>query len=118
MNESILITIKKLLGITEEYEHFDLDIVTHINSVFVILNQLNVGPKEGYYISANDDPKKTWADYLGSDYKSLSIIISYMHLKVKMLFDPPTIGTVTEANNNLLSEMEWRILANTDYKEE
>lgn len=103
--ESILTSIKKLLGIAEEYEHFDPDIIMHINSVFMILTQLGVGPPNGFRIESETD---TWFDFLGdsTDYEAVK---SYMHLKVKLLFDPPTSGAVTESMNRMISEFEWRL---------
>lgn len=103
--ESILISIKKLLGITEEYDHFDPDIVMHINSVLMILNQLGVGPTEGFSI---EDETATWADFLG-DTANLDAVKSYIHLKVKLLFDPPLNSAVIESMNRNISELEWRL---------
>lgn len=103
--ESILTSIKKLLGITEDYEHFDADIIMHINSVFMILNQLGVGPPNGFSIS---DETATWSDYL-QDGKNLESVKSYIHLKVKLLFDPPLSSAVMEAMKQIISELEWRL---------
>ena len=91
--ESILTSIKKLLGIAEEYEFFDEDIIMHINSVFMILNQLGVGPSDGFRI---EDKTTTWDDYI-SDNKNLDAVKSYIHLKVKLLFDPPLSSAVIES---------------------
>lgn len=104
--ESILTSIKKLLGIAEEYDHFDADIIMHINSVFAILTQLGVGPPEGFSI---EDKTKTWSDFMEENPR-LGFIKSYMHLKVKLLFDPPLGSAVIEAINRAVSELEWRIL--------
>lgn len=103
--DSILTSIKKLLGIAEEYEQFDADVIMHINSVFTILTQLGVGPTTGFSISDNS---ATWNDFLGPDLK-LEIVKSYTHLKVKLLFDPPLGSAVIEALNRQISEFEWRI---------
>jgi len=105
MNESILTSIKKLIGITEDNTDFDMDIIIHINSVFVILHQLGVGPDDGFSIS---DSNKVWSDYIDNN-KLFNTVKSYMYLKVKLLFDPPTNSSVREANNNMLDELEWRI---------
>ena len=103
--ESILTSIKKLLGITEEYEHFDADIIMHINSVFMILTQLGVGPPEGFRIESETT---TWSDFLGdsTEYESVK---TYMHHKFKLRFDPPASSTVTESMNRIISELEWRL---------
>lgn len=103
--ESILTSIKKMLGITEEYEHFDTDIIIHINSVFSTLTQLGVGPSEGFSIK---DENAKWADFI-SDEKSLESVKSYMYLKVKLLFDPPLSSAVIESTNRMISEFEWRL---------
>lgn len=109
--ESILTSIKKLLGITEEYTHFDADLIMHINSVFTILTQLGVGPKEGFRI---EDEIATWNDFLQTESVLLDSVKSYMHLKVKLLFDPPLSGTVMEAYNRMISEFEWRLNVTVD----
>ena len=103
--ESILTSIKKMLGITEEYDHFDADLIMHINSVFMILTQLGVGPSEGFRI---EDELATWSDIIPAD-KNFEIIKSYMHLKVKMLFDPPLSSVVLGSMERMISEFEWRI---------
>ena len=82
--ESILTSIKKMLGITEEYEHFDSDLIMHINSVFMILIQLGVGPPSGFSIR---DKTSIWKEFV-SDETKFQLVKSYMHLKVKLLFDP------------------------------
>lgn len=109
--ESILTSIKKLLGITEEYTHFDADLIMHINSVFTILTQLGVGPKEGFRI---EDELATWNDFLQTDSVLFDSVKSYMHLKVKLLFDPPLSGTVMESYNRMISEFEWRLNVTAD----
>lgn len=103
--ESILTSIKKLLGIAEEYTHFDPDIIMHINSVFMILTQLGVGPSEGFII---EDDTATWMDFV-SDNTKIESIKSYIYLKVKLLFDPPVNSAVIEATNRMINEFEWRL---------
>lgn len=111
--ESILTSIKKLLGIAEEYEHFDADLIMHINSVFAILTQLGVGPSEGFSIS---DKYSTWDEFIKDDPR-LEMVKSYIYMKVKLLFDPPTSSAVMEATNRLTSELEWRLNVATDSNE-
>lgn len=109
--ESILTSIKKLLGITEDYDHFDADIIMHINSVFMILNQLGVGPKEGFRI---EDKTSTWNDYLG-DSILLESVKTYIYLRVRLLFDSTTLsGTVIESMKQTISELEWRLNVSAD----
>lgn len=102
--ESILLSTKKVLGIAEEYTHFDADLIMYINSVFMVLNQIGVGPAKCFYI---EDELPTWDDFL-TDSTQLPIVKSYMHLKVRMLFDPPTNSAQT-AITNALSEFEFRL---------
>lgn len=106
MEESILLSIKKLLGIMPEYEVFDTDLIMHINSVLMILTQLGVGPSEGYTIS---DANDSWTDFLGDDLKKLQSVKSYVALKVRLMFDPPTSSSVMEAISNQIREFEWRL---------
>lgn len=108
--ESILISIKKLLGIAEEYEHFDADLIMHINSVFSILTQLGVGPSEGFSIK---DEVAVWTDFIPEKSK-IEFVKSYMHLKVKLLFDSPLSSAVIESMNRSISELEWRIQVAVD----
>lgn len=103
--ESILTSIKKMLGITEEDTAFDMDIIMHINSVFMILTQLGVGPSDGYAIEDSGD---TWDEFL-TDTVKLGTVKSYMYLKVRLLFDPPASSAVTESINRMISEFEWRL---------
>ena len=108
--ESILTSIKKLLGIAEEYTHFDTDIIMHMNSVFSILTQIGVGPSEGFSI---DDSSAAWTDFLPGDPR-LEIVKSYVYLKVRLLFDPPDRSAVMEATNRMISEFEWRLSVAVD----
>ena len=108
--ESILTSIKKLLGISAEYEHFDSDLIMHINSVFLVLRQLGVGPEDGFFIS---DATAIWDDFLGDSTK-LEMVKSYMYLKVKLLFDPPLSSSALESTNRLISEFEWRLNLETE----
>lgn len=110
MNESILTSIKKLLGITEDYAHFDTDIIIHINTVFMILMQLGVGPTAGFTIS---DASAVWGDFLSSE-KQLESVKTYTYLRVKMMFDPPTSGTVIQSTENLIKELEFRLNVEVD----
>lgn len=108
--DSILTSIKKLLMLDESYEHFDKDIIMHINSVLATLTQLGVGPPEGFSIS---DKNATWSDFIG-DAKNLEAVRSYVYLKVRLLFDPPTSSALIDSINRQASEYEWRININAD----
>lgn len=111
MMESILLSIKKLLGIMPEYTNFDDDIIIHINTAFAILNQLGVGPKNGFMIV---DENSSWQDYANEN--NLNMVKTYIYLKVRLLFDPPTSSALIESINRTLSEIEWRIYLEGDPK--
>ena len=104
--ESILTSIKKLLGIKEEYNNFDQDIIMHINTVLVTLNQLGVGPSDGFEIT---DELDNWSDFVGDNEKLLNNVKSYIYLRVRLLFDPPLSSSLIEAMNRQIAELEWRI---------
>lgn len=108
--DSILSSVKKMLGIDEFCDSFDQDLIIHINSTLVVLNQLGVGPAEGYFIKDTNDK---WVDFIGDD-KTIEIIKSYVYMKVRLLFDPPQSSAAIEAMNNLVSEFEWRIQVAVD----
>nr|DAH91856.1 MAG TPA: hypothetical protein [Caudoviricetes sp.] len=105
MTDSILNSIKGLLYIDESEKGFDSDIIMHINSVFMVLNQLGVGPDEGFTIS---DDSATWSDFLGED-KSLEGVKTYVYMKVRMIFDPPTSSSVMDSMKRSIDEFEWRL---------
>ena len=106
MDESILTSIKKLLGIPESQIGFDPDIIIHINSVMIILMQLGVGPESGFSIL---DKSSTWVDFLGS-VTNLAMVKSYIYLKVKLIFDPPQASTVLTSMENNIKEYESRLM--------
>lgn len=111
MNDSILTSIKKLLGLTEAYEVFDADIIMHINTVFLTLKQVGVGPENGFMIN---DKYALWYEFIDIEAEPdkttlLSTVKSYIYLKVKLLFDPPLNGSVMEANKQMIQELEWRL---------
>lgn len=107
---SILTSIKKLLGIEDEYEAFDSEIIMCINSVLMVLNQLGVGPKEGFLITGKD---QTWDQFLTGD-TDLEAVKNYIHLKVRLMFDPPSNSFVVESFNNIIKEFEWRLQVQAD----
>lgn len=104
--ESILTSIKKLLGIAEDYTHFDADIIMHINTVFMTLTQLGVGPSSGFVI---EDADTYWGDFI-SDTTKLQAIKTYIYLKVRLVFDPSSLGSATlAAYERQIQELEWRL---------
>lgn len=105
MSDSILTTVKKLVGIDESYDAFDLDIITHINSAFSTLDQLGIGPEEGFMI---EDDSATWGDFLGDDNR-LNSVKSLIGLKVRVVFDPPATSFTLDAFNKQIEELQWRL---------
>lgn len=111
MEESILTSIKKLLGSTKEYTIFDPDIIIHINSVFMTLTQLGVGPPEGFYI---EDETSVWSDF--TDVKNFEAVKTYIYIKVKLVFDPPLSSAMIESLERQAKELEWRLNVNAETK--
>lgn len=110
--ESILNSVKKQLGIMEEYTHFDDVLIIHINSVLMILTQLGVGPEEGFII---EDDTTTWTEYI-PDVIKCQAVKSYVYLKVRLLFDPPASSALIESMNRLISELEYRLNIEAEYQ--
>ena len=112
--DNILSSIKKLLGIPTEETAFDSDIIMHINSVFMILNQLGIGPSDGFIIS---DDYALWSDFI-PDGQNLELVKSYMYMKVRLMFDPPSSSAVLSAMEKSISEFEWRLNVQAETKTE
>ena len=112
--DSILLSIKKLLGFEEDYTVFDVDIIMHINMVLNTLTQIGVGPADGFTIS---DSTATWQEYLGN-CKKLEMVKTYIYMKVKQVFDPGTSSALNNAIDNQIKELEWRISVQVDPGEE
>lgn len=108
--ESILNTIKKMLGIELDCTDFDLELIPHINSVLMAVMQLGVGPSTGLMIL---DDKNMWTELLG-DRKDLESVKTYIYLKTRLLFDPPTNAYLVEALERQATELEWRITAQAE----
>lgn len=105
MTNSILDSTKKVLGVDSAYTVFDVDILMHINTTFSKLNQLGIGPVEGFAI---EDAATEWDAFLGDDLR-LNGVKSYMYLNVRMLFDPPTTSYLITAMKEQKDELEWRL---------
>lgn len=112
--DSILTSIKKMLGIMEEYEHFDMDLTIHINTVLSILTQLGIGPSTGFSII---DETTTWSDWTSLP-KDLELVKTYLFLRTRLLFDPPTSGSVASSYEDVIKELEWRMVTSMDSKKE
>lgn len=110
MDESILISVKKLLGISSEDTSFDLDVLVHINTILTNLIQMGIGPSGGFYVSGNSE---TWGEFIQNDLL-LQQVKSYVYLKVKLLFDPPTNSSMMDSFKQLANELEWRLFVEKD----
>lgn len=106
MDDSILKSIRKLVGAGDSEGPFDTDLIIYINSVLMVLNQIGVG-KDGYTISGEAE---TWSDFL-EGRTDLAGIKTYVSARVRLLFDPPQNSSVTQALNDTIKEYEWRLYA-------
>lgn len=111
--DSILTSIKKLLGIAEDYTDFDIDIIIYINSALSILNQLGVGPAEGFTIR---DASTTWDQYI-SDRSKIEYVKTYVYMKVRLIFDPPGSSALVTAMQEQVKELEFRLNVAADQTE-
>lgn len=114
LTDSILNTIKHMLGIEPEYTHFDADIILGINSAFFTLHQLGIGPIEQPYSIEGANEK--WHDF-SEDIGKFNAVKQYVYLKTKMVFDPPLSGTLINEYNKQLDELSWRLTAHYDIEE-
>ena len=111
LEEKILSSIKKLLGLNDGVTVFDTDIVIHINTVFSNLTQMGVGPQDdegkniGFKISTGNE---VWGDFTSNDIL-IENVKTYVYIKVKMVFDPPTSSALIDAYNAQAKELEWRL---------
>lgn len=113
--ESILTSIKQLLGIPEEYKHYDPNIIMHINSVFTVLKQLGVGPEKGFRI---EDDIATWSDYITeTEELTFDSVKTYVYAKVRLIFDPPASSAHIEVLKELIKEFEWRLTSDAEFTE-
>lgn len=102
--DSILVSIKKLLGIDATYTAFDVDVIIHINTAFAVLNQLGVGPADGFMIEGEEE---SWDDYITDN--NFSMVKTFVYLKVRLAFDPPTSTALIESMQRTLDELTWRL---------
>lgn len=104
--DSILTSVKKICGVPEEYEVFDMDIIMHINSVFMILAQMGVGPEKAYRI---EDKYNLWTEFIPANDTNFESVKTYVGLKVRLVFDPPTGSVTKECLKQMIDELEWRL---------
>lgn len=106
MTDSILNTIKQMIGGAAAHDTvFDVDIITHINTAFMTLAQIGIGPSTGFRIK---DDLDLWSDVI-TDERNLESVKSYIYIKVKLLFDPPASASIAETLKQQASEIEWRL---------
>jgi hypothetical protein len=113
LETSILKSTKKILGIADDYTVYDQDIMVHINSVFSTLEQLGIGPDDGFMI---DDDTATWDAFYGTD-KPYNAVQTYVYLRVRRLFDPPATSFHLEALDQQIKELEWRLNVHREGRE-
>ena len=110
MEDSILISIKKLLGLTEDYDAFDTDVMIHINTYLGVLNELGIGV-EGFVI---EGPDETWDDFLEGSNVSLNEAKTYIYLRVRQVFDPPASSVLSSAFDKQIDELGWRMMTKVE----
>lgn len=113
--QNILNSIKTMLGISEMDNYFDPTLIMHINLVFVILQQMGIGPQKGFSLVSQSE---TWNDYLDENDAALELVKTYMFMKVKLMFDPPVNSTLSNLYNQNISELEWRLSISASFNEE
>lgn len=111
--DSILTSIKLMLGIAEEYTHFDQILIKHINTAFMILYQMGVGPSECFSIQ---DADQIWLDFV-SEEENIEAVKTYVYERVSLIFDPPSSSTHIEAKNNIIRELEYRLYTASEFEE-
>lgn len=114
MNSSILNDVKKIIGIEQSYEIFDQDLIIHINTIFMVLNQLGIG-KEGFFIT---DEFSTWEDFVDGDKQlNLYSLKTYVGLRVRLILDPPTSSILKDSIDATIRELEYRLYITENFNE-
>lgn len=111
MEPSILNSVKKIVGVGVDDTAFDLDIITYINSAFSTLHQLGIGPLNGFFI---EDDEEEWTDFIDPDDVNASLVRTYVCMRARMGFDPPTTSYLIGALNEQIKEFEWRLNVNRE----
>lgn len=115
IQDSILIEIKKLLGISEDDASYDTDVMIHINTVFMTLNQLGIGPETCFSIY---DKNTTWSEFNENNLDFYNPVKTYVYLKVKLVFDPPTNATLLQTMKDEIKELEYRLKEQSENRKE
>jgi hypothetical protein len=103
---SILGTIKQMLGVDSADTAFDTEIIVHINSSLMTLTQIGVGPSDGFFITGETE---TWEQFLSGIFVKMEAVKTYIYIKVRLIFDPPSTAAVMDAMARSASEFEWRL---------
>ena len=111
MENGILSSVKKMLGIADDYTAFDTDIIMNINAALSVCMQLGVGPQEGFAVTGYDE---TWTDFLADDERQLQEVKMYVYMRTKVTFDPPANSFVQTSLENQMREYEWRMNVQVD----
>ena len=104
--ESILTSVKKICGMPESFNAYDDDVILHVNTVFMALRQMGIGPATPFSI---EDDGAEWTDFT-ENIEQLEAVKTYVSFKVKLIFDPPQSSTVMQAIKDTIAECEWRLL--------
>mgnify|MGYP003469382735 FL=1 len=108
--QSILKTIRRLVGIDAEFTQFDPELISAINAAFMTLHQLGLGPANGFMIDGED---QTWGDFT-NDITQLAGLVNYVLLRTRLVFDPPTNSFVVTSMENQIKELEFRFNVNAE----
>ena len=111
MEDSILLTIKEMLGLSKTYPAFNTDVIRNVNGSLFTLMQLGVGPRTGFRITGASE---TWHDFIG-DRKDLDAVVNYVYIKARIVFDPPTSSAVLQALKEEMKEYEYRLTTQVEF---
>lgn len=113
LDDSILITIKKMLGIDSADPAFDTDILVHINTYLAVLEQMGIG-NDGFAITGSNE---TWSEFLGREHYWFNEAKTYLYLRVRQVFDPPTGNILSQAVQSNIDELGWRLMEMSEFKQ-
>lgn len=105
--DSILNDVKQNIGIDVENTAFDKQIISAINTAFMFLKRVGVGPKEGFYITQNGNEQ--WDEFMEDESSELEGAKEYVYLKAGVIFDPSSSSVLLEAKKEALREIEWSL---------
>lgn len=114
-SESILTSVKSMLGLMEDDTTFDADVLFHINSAIATLTQIGVGPTKGFTVTSKAD---TYEDFIGDETIPKQFTPLYIYYKTRLGFDPPSSSSTLECMKEALKETEWRLQIWAENQEE